>query len=210
MTYRSTVLVLFKFFFTFLFTMKTQAQHIIPQEIYEEAKVALSHYPELANTPIEFKFKSKIRKSTMQAQPVFGQLFKSRKKRGYKILISEEIVINEKVIKTAEMPTDIMIGWLGHELGHVLDFKERSGLNLIGFGIGYLFSKNYIREAERRADTFAVAHGMEKYILATKEFILKKAGLSKKYVERIKDLYLSPEEIMTLVEERDLPLEGSS
>lgn len=210
MTYRSTVLVLFKLFFTFLFSMKTQAQHIIPQEIYEEAKVALSHYPELANTPIEFKFKSKIRKSTMQAQPVFGQLFKSKKKRGYKILISEEIVINEKVIKTAEMPTDIMIGWLGHELGHVLDFKERSGLNLIGFGIGYLFSKNYIREAERRADTFAVAHGMEKYILATKEFILKKAGLSKKYVERIKDLYLSPEEIMTLVEERDLPLEGSS
>lgn len=209
MTYRSTILVLFKLFFTFLFSMKTQVQHIIPQEIYEEAKVALSHYPELANTPIEFKFKSKIRKSTMQAQPVFGQLFKSRKKRGYKILISEEIVINEKVIKTAEMPTDIMIGWLGHELGHVLDFKERSGLNLIGFGIGYLLSKNYIREAERRADTFAVAHGMEKYILATKEFILKKAGLSKKYVERIKDLYLSPEEIMTLVEERDLPLEGS-
>lgn len=183
--------------------MKINAQHIIPKEIFEEATIALSHYPELANTPIEFKFKAKIKKSTMQAQPVFKQLFGSKKRRGYKILISEEIVINDKVLKTIDIPSNIMIGWLGHELGHVLDFQNRSGLNLIGFGIGYVFSKKYIREAERRADTFAVAHGMENYILDTKEFILKKAGLSKKYVERIKNLYLSPEEIMLLVQERD-------
>ena len=184
--------------------MKTNAQHSIPKEIHEEATIALSHYPELANTPIEFKFKSKIKKSTMQAQPVFKQLFSSKKKRGYKILISEEIEINGQTLKTVDMPSNIMIGWLGHELGHVLDFKNRSGLNLVGFGIRYVFSKNYIREAERRADTFAVAHGMENYILDTKEFILKKAGLSKKYVARIKNLYLSPEEIMLLVQERDM------
>ena len=184
--------------------MKTNAQHIIPKEIHEEATIALSHYPELTNTPIEFKFKSKIKKSTMQAQPVFKQLLCSKKKRGYKILISEEIEINGQTLKTIDMPSNIMIGWLGHELGHVLDFKNRSGLNLVGFGIRYVFSKNYIREAERRADTFAVAHGMENYILDTKEFILKKAGLSKKYVARIKSLYLSPEEIMLLVQERDM------
>ncbi len=206
MTFCSKILNLFYILSLCFFTMTMNAQHIIPQEIYEEAKIALSHYPELAHTPIEFKFKSKIKKSTMQAQPVFGHLFRSKKKRGYKILISEEIEINKKILKTVEMPSKIMIGWLGHELGHVCDFKDRSGLNLIGFGIGYLFSRNYIREAERRADTFAVAHGMEEYILDTKEFILKKAGLSQKYVDRIKDLYLSPEEIMTLVEERDLPL----
>lgn len=183
--------------------MKTNAQHTIPEEIYEEATIALSHYPELATTPIEFKFKAKIKKSTMQAQPVFRQLFSSRKRRGYKILISKEIEINNKTFKTKEMPANIMIGWLGHELGHVLDFQNRSGLNLVRFGFGYLFSKSYIRDAERRADTFAVAHGMENYILDTKEFILTKAGLSKKYVDRIKDLYLSPEEIMLLVQERD-------
>lgn len=189
-------------FFCF-YIMTSNAQHIIPREIYEEAVIALSHYPELKNTPIEFKFKDKIKKSTMQAQPVFGQLFHSRKKRGYKILISKEIVINNKTLKTAEMPSNIMIGWLGHELGHIMDFQNRSGLNLMGFGAGYLFSKNYIRDAERRADTFAVTHGMENYILETKEFILKKAGLSEKYITRIKKLYLSPEEIMLLVQERD-------
>jgi hypothetical protein len=179
------------------------AQHIIPDVIESEARIALSHYPELANTPIEFKFKKHIKKSTMQAQPRFSSVFKSKKNRSYKILISERIKIADTVFYTKDMPSEIMIGWLGHELGHVMDFEQRSGLNLIGFGISYLASKKYIRGAERRADSYAVTHGMEMYILATKEFILKKAGLTQKYVDRIKNFYLSPEEIMILVEERD-------
>lgn len=183
--------------------MVAPAQHIVPDDIAEEAKIALSHYPELENTPIEFKFKKHIQKSTMQAQPKFSSVFKGRKYRSYKILISERIKIADSVYFTKDMPSKIMIGWLGHELGHVMDFEQRSGLNLIGFGIGYLTSKKYIRGAERRADSFAIQHGMEKYILATKKFILEKAGLSQKYIDRIKNLYLSPEEIMLLVEERD-------
>lgn len=185
------------------FTMVASAQHTIPHEIAPEAKKALSYYPELASIPIEFKFKKKIKKSTMQAQPKFSSVFKRRKHRSYKILISEKIKIADSVYYTKDMPSEIMIGWLGHELGHIVDFEQRSGLNLIGFGIGYLTSKKYIRGAERRADSYAVNHGMEHYILATKEFILEKAGLSQKYINRIKNLYLSPEEIMLLVEERD-------
>lgn len=183
--------------------MVASAQHTIPYEIASEAKKALSFYPELTSTPIEFKFKKKIKKSTMQAQPKFSSVFKRRKHRSYKILISEKIKIADSVYYTKDMPSEIMIGWLGHELGHIIDFEQRSGLNLIGFGIGYLTSKKYIRGAERRADSYAVNHGMEHYILATKEFILEKAGLSLKYINRIKNFYLSPEEIMLLVEERD-------
>ncbi len=188
--------------------MVASAQHTIPVEITEEAKIALSHYPELANTKIEFKFKKEIKKSTMQAQPSFWSVFKSKKNRSYNILISERIKIADSVYYTKNIPSEIMIGWLGHELGHVMDYQQRSGFNLIGFGFNYVTSENYIREAERRADSFAVTHGMETYILATKEFILKKAGLTQEYVDRIKNLYLSPEEIMLLVEERDALSQG--
>lgn len=187
--------------------MQNTEPHIIPDEIKKEALIALSHYPELANTPIEFKFKKHIEKSTMQAQPEFWSVFKSKKKRKYKILISEKIKIADSVYYTKDIPSNIMIGWLGHELGHIMDFKNRSGLNLVGFGFKYISSKKFIRKAERRADSFAVIHGMEDYILATKEFILKKAGLTEKYVNRIKRLYLSPEEIMLLVEERDAAID---
>jgi len=188
------------------YTMVASAQHKIPEEITEEAKIALSYYPELTETVIEFKFKKNIKKSTMQAQPSFWSVFKSRKNRSYKILISERIKIADSVYYTKNIPSEIMIGWLGHELGHVMDYQQRSGLNLIGFGFKYITSENYIRGAERRADSYAVNHGMETYILVTKEFILKKAGLTQKYVDRIKNFYLSPEEIMILVEKRDTAL----
>lgn len=186
--------------------MPNTEPHIIPDEIRKEALVALSHYPELADTPIEFKFKEHIKKSTMQAQPAFWSVFKRKGKRKYKILISEKIKIADTLYRTTDMPSEIMIGWLGHELGHIMDFKDRSGLNLIGFGIKYLTSKKYLKKAERRADFYAVSHGMEKYILNTKSFILEKAGLPEKYINRIKRLYVSPEEIMSMVEERDAAL----
>jgi len=58
------------------------AQHTVPESIQEEARIALSHYPKLADTPITFKFKKEIKKSTMQAQPIFWSLFNTRKKTG--------------------------------------------------------------------------------------------------------------------------------
>ncbi|WP_438976985.1 hypothetical protein [Polaribacter sp.] len=44
---------------------------------------------------------------------------------------------------------------------------------------------------------------MEKYSLKTKKFILNHADITKKYKERIKRYYLSPEEIIQLIEKRD-------
>ncbi|MDO6517687.1 hypothetical protein [Zobellia uliginosa] len=179
------------------------AQHLAPDAIKEEAGIALSHYPELADTPITFKIVKKIKQSTMRAQPKFNSLIKGRKKRAYVILISEHIKISNQVFLTQDVPKDIMIGWLGHELGHVMDYRERSTLNLIWFGLKYYFSGAYIKEAERAADTFAVAHGMHEYILKTKKFILENADIEEKYKARIRRYYLSPEEIMAIVKKRE-------
>lgn len=174
---------------------------IVPDVIWREAYVALAHYPELKNTPIEFKFKASIQKSFMQAQPKISGLFKNKKKREYFVMISEQIVIEDEVFDVTTVPSDVLIGWLGHELGHIMDYRERSALNMIWFGLKYFTSKTYIQEAERVADTYAVNHGMGKYIIATKDFILNHAHLSDIYKARIKNLYLSQEEIMMLIDE---------
>jgi len=181
--------------------------HQYPEAIAEAARKALSFYPQLDSIPITFKFKKKIKKSTMQAQPTFGSFFKSRKNRAYVILMSERFKISDTIYKTVDMPKNIMIGWLGHELGHVMDYQNRSNGNLNRFGIKYHLTEKIIKEAERCADTFAVAHGMEEYILETKNFILNHAKLSQKYKARIKKYYLSPEEIMQLVKEREAAIE---
>ncbi|PKA97280.1 hypothetical protein B0O79_0934 [Flavobacteriaceae bacterium MAR_2009_75] len=187
----------------FMTTLALNAQHKAPESIIKEVEVALDHYPELNDTPITFKFKKNISKSTMQAQPHFWSLFKSRKHRKYVILISERIKISGKTFLTRDIPQDIMIGWLGHELGHVMDYTNRSSLNLIWFGLKYTFSGSYIKEAERAADTYAVSHGMGDYILKTKSFILDNAEIEEQYKSRIRKYYLSPKEIMALVEEKE-------
>ncbi len=84
-----------------------------------------------------------------------------------------------------------------------MDYKDRSGLNLFWFGIKYYLSGSYIKEAERAADINAVSHGMGSYILDTKNFILDHADIQQDYKDRIKKYYLSPEEIMVLVEEME-------
>jgi hypothetical protein len=174
---------------------------VIPESIFKEVSIALSHFPELADTPIEFKFKSNIKRSFMLAQPKFMDVFKNKKKRAYYIMISETVRIEDEVFTVSEVPTDVLIGWIGHELGHIMDYRERSGFNMVVFGIRYMFSKGFIKEAERAADTYAVNHGMGNYILATKDFILNHTSLSEAYKNRIKRLYMSPEEIMVLVDE---------
>ncbi len=173
----------------------------IPDILAQEIKVALSYYPELAETPIAFRFKKDIKKSMMQAQPAFSSLLNPRAKRKYFVFISEKIQIETESFKITDIPSDVLIGWIGHELGHIMDYKNRSSLGLVWFGLKYLYFPKFIREAERAADTFAVSHGMGKYILVTKDFILNHAHISAKYKARIKRLYLSPEEIMLLINE---------
>lgn len=173
----------------------------IPQEIEKEANIALSYYPELKKLPIEFKFKDTIKKSTMQAQPKFRSLFKPKDQRGYVILINEKVRIGDKEFPTRDLPSDVLVGWFGHELGHIKDYQHRSALNLMLFGLRYLLSSNYIKGAERRADSIAVAKGMGPYILKTKAFILENADLPETYKNRVLEFYPSPEEIMHMIDE---------
>ena len=191
----------------FTTNLTMSAQHKIPDNIKTNVQKALSYYPQLSHTNIEFRFKKNIKKSTMQARPKFSSFFKSRKNRDYVILISEKFKISDKEFKTTDMPSDIFVGWIGHELGHILDYQNRSNFNLIWFGFQYLFSENHIIEAERAADSFAVNQGMEDYILKTKDFILNHAQITLTYKDRIKKYYLSPEEIMELVKQREAKLE---
>lgn len=184
-----------------------QENKIIPQSILDEAKTALSFYPELKDVRIEFKFKEDIKKSFMQAQPQVSNLFKGKNDRSYFIFISSRFLIEEEEFTMADVPPDVLIGWLGHELGHIMDYRNKSAFGLMIFGMRYITSDNYIKEAERAADTYAVNAGMSEYILATKDFILNHSHLSDSYKERIARLYLSPEEIIVLVNKLEEDLE---
>ena len=98
-----------------------------------------------------------------------------------------------------QIPDTVMIGWIGHELGHIMDYEHRSNAGITLFGYRYLFSPAYVKEAERVADTYAVERGLGKYIIATKRFILDHAEIPQAYKNKIERLYLSPDVIVDLV-----------
>ncbi|WP_299129074.1 hypothetical protein [uncultured Winogradskyella sp.] len=181
----------------------SKPKKIIPKSIEKEVLTALAFYPELEQIPIEFKFKKNIKKSVMQAQPTMGSIFRNKNKRGYKILISEKFKITGNEFKTINIPSNILIGWIGHELGHVKDYQERNAINLIRFGIRYVLLKEHVKKAERAADSFAVSKGMGDYIIQTKRFILDNAAIDENYKNKIREYYLSPEEIMEMIKKMD-------
>lgn len=174
----------------------------IPGELRSSILKALSFYPELKDVKIDFEFNEHIRKSVLQAQPRFITMYGSRKWRSYLVKISRTLKVKEEVIPFEEIPEAVMVGWIGHELGHIMDYLQKNNWALFLFGIGYYTSKSFITSAERVADTYAINRGLGDYILATKDFILHEAGFSEDYIQRIEKLYLSPEEIMDLIEDR--------
>jgi hypothetical protein len=98
-----------------------------------------------------------------------------------------------------QIPEEVMVGWIAHELGHIMDYEHRSNSEIVLFGLGYVFSPKYVKEAERVADTYAVERGLGKYIIATKRFILDHADIPQDYKDKISRLYLSPDVIVELV-----------
>lgn len=171
----------------------------IPPVIKQQALKALSFYPELKHTVIRFNFKKHIRTSVMQAQPVFSTLLLHRKNRRYRINISQHFKLSSYDLPITEIPKDVMVGWLVHELGHIMDYEHRNNAAIVLFGTRYLFSPEYVKEAERVADTYAVEHGSGEFILATKRFILDHAEIPQEYKNKITSLYLSPDVIVELV-----------
>lgn len=181
---------------------------IIPEEIREITLLALSHYPELMEVEIDFQFQKKIRGSVMQAQPKVGSLiFNNKENRSYKVKISRHLELFDEMLPIEELPSDVLLGWLGHELGHIMDYIDRSAVNLISFGVKYYLSKNFLTQAEVTADSYSVSSGLGSAIVATKDFVLNHERLPDKYKNKIRALYLSPGEILSLVDVEEEKIE---
>jgi len=173
----------------------------IPLEIRDITLEALSHFPDLFQTEIDFQFKKNIHGSVMQAQPKIGSLlFSGKAKRGYRIKISRYLALEDEAVPIESLPKEVLLGWIGHELGHIQDYLERNTLDMLGFGVKYYLSRSFVSEAEIAADSYAVAFGLGEKIIATKNFVLNHEKLPEDYKRKIKTLYMSPGEILSMVD----------
>ena len=140
----------------------------------------------------------------MLAQPKVWTMFRHRRYRGYQIIMSRKFILeDDKVLRIEDFPRDVLIGWLAHEIGHIVDYTHKSTFMMILFGIKYWLSGIHVKKAERAADVYAIEAGMHKFIGDTKEYILNHSDLSESYKAKIKKLYLGPEEIALIAHTRN-------
>src|SRR5690606_27218030 len=125
------IIVCGNLFLMTLISPNISSPHVYAESIASEVRTALSHYPELADVSIDFTFKRKIRNSTMQAQPEFWSFFRKKSKRKYKVLISESMKIDNTLYLVENLPTELLIGWLVHEVGLIRYYHDMSCLYIL-------------------------------------------------------------------------------
>lgn len=165
----------------------------IPQDYELAFYTAISHYPELKETKIEMKFKKF--NFSMAARPA-KKLLTNRKKRIYRVYV------NIKKDFTGLLPSRLnynqKTGIIGHELGHILDYSNKSLCKMIGTGIGYL-SRAYRRKLEAKTDIKAISHGLGWQLYDFNNYLNNFSDASEKYKKKKKKVYLDEKEIKELI-----------
>jgi hypothetical protein len=164
---------------------------------------ALSGYPELKKGRVQLRQIS-LRNMTMRAQPVVNLSFFNRSKRQYRIDMQEHTTSLHHV-KLSKLEEDVLVGWFAHELGHIMDYLDRSWWDLIRFGLGYWLLPTFRLGAERKADLFAIEHGFAEEINATKRFLLDDSDIPNSYKDRLNKYYMTIEEVERVVLNRSDP-----
>lgn len=146
----------------------------------------------------------RVKASTMQAQPVITlqSLLSGVKK--YKIILGVYVRDSEN-IKVADLPEDVLIGWFAHELGHLVDYEIRSNHSMVVYGLKYIFSRRFKRKVEHEADYIAIKNGFHEEIIATKKYIFEHKQIDNGYKNKLKNYYLSIQDVRMCMEESVLP-----
>lgn len=159
--------------------------------------VALRHYPELKDATLNLKLKSIS--TTMQAQPKWTFIFRTKENRAYQILINRDNTINGMYYKNLSFNS--LVGWIGHELAHILDYSKKDNGEMIAFIADYVTSKDRMRKTETKADKETIRHGLGIQLLDGVTFFHNSKRISREYRERKKNYYLSPEEIVAEIKQ---------
>lgn len=175
-------------------------KNIESQHIKDCFLKALVGYPSLASRQIVV-IQRHVPNSTMRAQPIIDLSFWKKSSRKFKVEINRFTSIDSK-IKLEDLEEKVLVGWFAHELGHIIDYIDRSALGLIQFAIGYLLFSNFRLGAERRADLYAIEHGFAESIVETKKFILGQSSLPNAYKKRIERYYMSADEVALVLKKK--------
>jgi hypothetical protein len=156
--------------------------------------LALSHYPELKDITIEFVFCDS--EQPLSTRPTPATTLLPAKDRTYEISISTNISPSKEPVLLRNLPFNMQIGQLGHELGHIADFLQKNSLEVLADAALY-FLPEYKKNLEKKVDGLAVSHGFGYQALAFSEYVyeLKEKYPEEDYYQNYHKCYMTPAEI---------------
>ncbi|MBZ5858310.1 hypothetical protein [Flavihumibacter profundi] len=172
---------------------------IIPPVLETECLTALQFYPELKTVNIEFRFGKAS--TTMSSRPTLSSLLKNRNKRLYIVTINQDGA-SKLGLKWNELSFNQTVGWIGHELGHILHYTQKTNGGILWMGYKYSFAR-YKRKMERFTDQLAIGHNLGFALYDGTEYTLNCSNAKKSYKNNAKIFYLKPNEILQKSYTRD-------
>ena len=168
---------------------------IIPAEIQLECLTALSFYPELKNTDIEFGFGNL--NFTMISKPKLKSILKEREHRQYVIVIQRPGP-SQNNVEWNELTFNAMVGWIGHELGHILHYSHKSSGGVLFIGMKYALP-GYRRKMERFTDQLTIQHNLGYALYEGVDYTINSSHATEHYENNQEKFYLHPEEILARI-----------
>jgi hypothetical protein len=156
-------------------------------KIKSAALVALSRYPELKNTRIEFLFRNIT--ATMETRPKINFKAFSRKQRTYQVFINLNKGEN-RALDIDSLTETMKVGWIAHELGHVVDYESRSAFSLMAMGVFYVTVPSFKRNIEQSVDIITIRHGLGYEHCEGAEYLLYQSNATEKYKKNNLKYYL--------------------
>jgi hypothetical protein len=178
-------------------TTSLSAVHDIPDTYLYYFEQAIASYPELRG--IRISMRTAQIKTTANARPSIGSiLFKKRAKRHYVIRMNHSP--KEGKIGFDQLDTSARIGLLGHEIGHILDYHKGRPGKVLARGFSY-FTKKTKAKFEREIDQLTIERGLGIPLYHFAYYVHYESDASEKYKAFKRAIYLTPEEIIQLIQQ---------
>lgn len=157
--------------------------------------LALSHFPELKDTPIDFIVGPSY--WPLSSRPQILSTLLPPLERKYLVLISSDSADFWEPILLKNTPFNEQVGIIAHELGHTVYYQDKTALQLISIAYKYEYDREFYLEFERDGDELAIRRGLGYQMYDYAWFVRKAFGDSQEEIEHDKagGPYLNPQEI---------------
>ncbi|MEM1134316.1 MAG: hypothetical protein AAGI07_00655 [Bacteroidota bacterium] len=164
--------------------------------------LALSHYPELKDIPIDFAVHPAFLPLASRPDPLTVLLPWLNRK--YLVIISNASADFFEPILLHNTPFNEQVGIIGHELGHTVYYLDKSALELAIIAYRYEYDNEFHHTFERETDKRAVAHGLGYQLYDFAYFVRRAFGDTEEEIENeTGGTYLSPKEVLAEMKRYD-------